>query len=162
MFFRDIIGHQEAKEKLIGSVKENRVSHAQLFLGPEGSGALPLALAYSQYINCENRQADDSCGKCASCIKAQKMIHPDIYYSFPVYKSKPGSENPALSSDFLRQWREAILENPYQNVTSWLEFIGAENKQGNISAGECRDIIHKLNLETFESEHKILIMWRAE
>ncbi|MGB3077384.1 MAG: DNA polymerase III subunit [Chitinophagales bacterium] len=162
MFFKDVIGQQEIKQKLINSVKESRVSHTQLFLGPEGSGNLALALAFSQFVNCENRQADDSCGKCASCVKSQKMIHPDIHYSYPAFKLKTGSENPALSSDFLPLWREAVLENPYRNVSEWLDFINAENKQGNISAAECRAIIHTLNLKTYESPYKILILWRAE
>ncbi len=162
MFFREVIGQQEIKQKLIRSVKENRVSHTQLFLGPEGSGNLALALAFAQFVNCENRQEDDSCGKCPSCVKSLKMIHPDIHYSFPAFKLKAGSENPALSSDFLPLWREAMLENPYRNVSGWLDFIHAENKQGNISAAECRAIIHNLNLKTYESDYKILILWRAE
>ncbi|HUM45274.1 MAG TPA: DNA polymerase III subunit [Chitinophagales bacterium] len=162
MFFKDVIGQHEIKQKLISSVKESRVSHTQLFVGPEGCGNLALALAFAQYVNCENRQADDSCGKCMSCVKSQKMIHPDIHYSYPSFKLKSGSENPALSSDFLPLWREAMLENPYRSVTEWLDFINAENKQGNISAAECRAIIHTLSLKTYESEYKILILWRAE
>lgn len=162
MFFRDVIGQQEIKQKLISSVKESRVSHTQLFLGPEGSGNLALAFAFAQFVNCENRQVDDSCGKCPSCVKSQKMIHPDIHYSYPAFKLKAGSENPALSSDFLPLWREAMLENPYRNVSGWLDFIHAENKQGNISAAECRAIIHNLNLKTYEADYKILIVWRAE
>ena len=162
MFFREVIGQGEIKERLISSVKENRVSHTQLFIGPEGSGNLPLGLAFAQYVNCENKGEDDSCGKCPSCAKSGKMIHPDIHYSYPVYKLKTGSENPALSDDFIKQWREAVIANPYLNAPEWLEFINAENKQGNISAGECRNIIHKLSLKTFETGFKILIMWRAE
>ncbi|MFI5135055.1 MAG: ATP-binding protein [Chitinophagales bacterium] len=162
MFFKSIIGQQSVKEKLLLSVQQNRVSHSQLFSGSEGNGALALALAFAQYINCENKSETDSCGTCSSCIKSQKMIHPDIHYSFPVYKLKSGSENPALSSDFIKQWREAVLANPYQNLNDWLDFINAENKQGNISAEECRVIIHNLNLKTFESKYKVMIIWMAE
>ncbi len=162
MNFSSVIGQQQVKEKLLLSVQQNRVSHAQLFLGPEGSGALALALAFAQYINCENRTETDSCGTCPSCIKSQKLIHPDIHFSFPVYKLKSGSENPAWSSDFIKQWREAVLANPYQHINDWLDFINAENKQGNISADECRTIIHQLNLKTFESRHKVQIIWMAE
>lgn len=162
MFFKDVIGQQSIKQKLIRSVREGRVSHAQLFLGPEGSGNLALALAFAQYLNCENRQPEDSCGTCMSCVKSLKLIHPDIHYSYPAFKLKAGSENPALSSDFLPLWREAILENPYRNVAEWLDFINAENKQGNISAAECRSIIHTLSLKTYESAYKILVLWRAE
>lgn len=162
MFFTDVIGQEEIKKKLINSVKESRVSHTQLFLGPEGSGNLALALAFAQFVNCEDKSPEDSCGKCASCVKSQKMIHPDIHYSYPTFKLKSGSENPALSSDFLPLWREAVFKNPYRNVSEWLDFINAENKQGNISAAECRAIIHTLSLKTYESEYKILLLWRAE
>ncbi|MBA3647335.1 MAG: hypothetical protein H0W62_02115 [Chitinophagales bacterium] len=161
MFFSQIIGQKEIKKRLVQSVKENRVSHTQLFVSSEGSGDLPIALAFAQYLNCENKlNEDDSCGKCPSCIKAQKMIHPDIHYSYPVIKSKP--DKVSLSTDFVKQWREAIMVNPYLNLLDWLDFLNAENKQGNITADECRDIIHKLSLKIFESQYKILIMWMAE
>ncbi|HYV91425.1 MAG TPA: hypothetical protein VE978_06565 [Chitinophagales bacterium] len=162
MFFSEIIGQKTVKEKLLLSVQHNRVSHSQLFLGPEGNGSLALALAYAQYLNCENKLENDSCGKCPSCIKSQKMIHPDIHFLFPVFKLKSGSENPALSSDFIKLWREAVLSNPWQNLSDWLDFIDAENKQGNISAEECRLIIHDLSMKTFESKHKVMIIWMAE
>lgn len=162
MFFNEIIGQQTVKDKLLLSVHQNRVSHAQLFLGPEGSGSLPMALAFAQYLNCENKKDKDSCGECPSCIKSQKMIHPDIHYSYPIFKLKSGSENPALSTDFIKQWREAVQSNPYQNVNDWLDFIKAENKQGNISADECRHIIHQLGMKSFESKYKVLIIWMAE
>jgi DNA polymerase-3 subunit delta' len=171
MFFSEIIGQKTVKEKLLLSVQQNRVSHSQLFIGPEGNGSLPLALAYAQYLNCENKLdnarlndavGQDSCGKCPSCIKSQKMIHPDIHFSFPVFKLKSGSENPALSSDFIKPWREAVLANPYQNLSDWLDFIDAENKQGNISADECRLMIHDLSMKTYESKHKVMIIWMAE
>jgi DNA polymerase-3 subunit delta' len=162
MLFSTIIGQLPAKEKLLLSVQQNRVSHAQLFLGADGSGALALALAFAQYLNCQNKTDADSCGQCPSCLKAEKLIHPDIHFSFPVYKLKSGSENPALSVDFIRQWREAVLGDPYLDLGEWLDFIGAENKQGNISADECRSIIHRLSLKTFESPHKVMIIWMAE
>ena len=162
MFFREVVGQAHIKEKLLLSVQQNRLSHAQLFLGPEGNGSLPLALAFAQYINCENKQETDSCGACSSCIKSQKMIHPDIHYSYPVFKLKSGADHPALSSDFIRQWRESVLANAYMNLNDWLDHINAENKQGAISADECRDIINRLKLKTFESKHKVMIIWRPE
>jgi DNA polymerase-3 subunit delta' len=162
MLFSKVIGQAAVKEKLLLSVRQNRVSHAQLFLGSEGSGALALALALAQYMNCENRLESDSCGKCSSCMKAEKMVHPDIHFSFPVYKLKSGSENPALSDDFIKPWREAVTDNPYLSLGQWLQFIEAENKQGNISADECRQIIHRLQFKTFESPFKVMIIWMAE
>jgi DNA polymerase-3 subunit delta' len=188
MQFQSIIGQKETKEQLVQMVQHNRLSHALLFLGKEGSGALQIALAFAQYIVCQssavNRQSsikepslfgepepaptnneqrttiNDSCGQCPACKKANDLIHPDIHFSYPVITKKPG-EKP-ISSDFIKKWREFIVQNPYGNVYDWLQFIGAENKQGNITANECNDIIRKLNLKSFESEYKILIMWMPE
>ncbi len=160
MFFRDVIGQDEIKKNLISSVQQKKISHAQLFLGKDGYGTLPLALAYAQYLACTNRSDNDSCGKCSNCIKSQKLIHPDIHYSFPVINKKP-TEKP-LSSDFIEEWRQIIHANIYFTYDDWMKKIDAENKQGFIRIGESRDIIVKLKLKNFESEYKILIMWRVE
>jgi len=137
-------------------IATDRMSHALLFLGAEGCGKLSLALAFAQYVLCQNKTDDDSCGKCPSCIKAAKLIHPDIHFSYPTVGSK------AKSTDYLTEWRSALIENPYQNAIQWLQAIGAENKQGNITKDECVDIIKKLSLKIFEGSHKILIMWLPE
>ena len=180
MQFQSIIGQKETKEQLVQMVQHNRLSHALLFLGKEGSGALQLALAFAQYIVCkpQSKEVDlfaatepqttnhkpqtgnDSCGTCPACTKANQLIHPDIHFSYPVITKKTG-EKP-ISTDFIKEWRQFIAANPYGNVYDWLQFIGAENKQGNITASECNDIIRKLNLKSFESEYKILIMWMPE
>jgi DNA polymerase III subunit delta' len=173
MLFRNVIGQSEVKQHLIELVQFNRVSHALLFLGTEGSGALPLALAFAQYIICDKvngrqkhpdssgrENEPDSCGECPACVKAQKLIHPDIHFSYPVIPRKPGDK--PVSSDYMTEWREFISQNAYGNVYDWLQFIGAENKQGNITAQECNDIIRKLYLKSFESDYKILVMWMPE
>lgn len=160
MLFSDIIGQEATRQQLLQSVQQNRLSHAMILLGPEGSGGLPLALAFSQYITCENKQAHDACGVCASCVKAGKYIHPDIHFSYPVVPRKPGDK--PVSTDYVAEWRQFIAAHPYGNAYDWLQFIGAENKQGNITAMECNDIIHKLALKSFESEYKVLVMWMPE
>ena len=111
-------------------------------------------------LNLKPATSNDSCGICPSCIKAQQFVHPDIHFSYPVVTKKSGT--PPLAQIISREWREFIKSYPYGNVYDWLQFIGAENKQGNITANECNDIIHKLNLKSFESEYKILIMWMPE
>jgi DNA polymerase-3 subunit delta' len=186
MQFSKIIGQQEVKKQLVELVQHNRLSHALLFLSKEGSGALSLALALAQYITCEKTTVNrpqstapsllfdespspssvdrglltDSCGTCPSCIKALQFIHPDIHFSYPVVTKKAGS--PPLSTDYISEWREFVKTYSYGNVYDWLQFIGAENKQGNITANECNDIIRKLSLKSFESEYKVLIMWMPE
>lgn len=147
------------KKRLITSVKENRVSHAQLFLGPSGAGPLPLALAYIQYIGCENK-TDDSCGKCNSCNKFSKMIHPDVHFTYPVAGVKD-VKNPK-SVNFLAEWREAVSANPYLDLQEWYEMLGMENKQGLISVDESADIIKSLTLKSFESEYKFVLIWMPE
>lgn len=160
MSFNNVIGQAAIKQSLVELIKFNRLSHALLFLGNEGSGALPLALAFAQYTICDNQQPLDSCGVCPSCIKSRQLIHPDIHFSYPVIPKKAGDK--PVSTDYISEWREFFGQYPYGNAYDWLQFIGAENKQGNITAHECNDIIHKLNLKSFESGYKILVMWMPE
>ncbi|MFI5171292.1 MAG: ATP-binding protein [Chitinophagales bacterium] len=157
MLFKDIIGQSRIKQQLLTAVAENRVSHAQLFLGPEGCGNLAMALAFAQYINCENK-TDDACGKCASCIKAQKFIHPDIHYTFPFIKS----DKKELCADWLPEWREFLQKTPYASYNEWIKFIEPDNKQGNITAKECSDILRRLSLKNYESPYKVQILWLPE
>ncbi|MFI5164345.1 MAG: ATP-binding protein [Bacteroidia bacterium] len=159
MLFKDIIGQEEVKKRLVHSVQENRVSHAQLFLGAVGSGALPLAIAYSQYILCKQRSETDSCGKCPSCIKAEKLIHPDIHFVYPIAIKKHESE---ISTDVVAEWREAFLENPYLNLSDWFSHLDAENKQPIIGVEESGEILRKLSLTTYEGEFKVMIIWMPE
>ncbi|MDO3641840.1 ATP-binding protein [Mucilaginibacter sp. L3T2-6] len=158
MQFKHIVGQDAIKQRLITSVKENRVSHAQLFLGPGGSGSLPLAVAYAQYLSCENRLEDDSCGECASCRKYQKLMHPDLHFSYPFFAKH--KEDTAIT--FIEQWREAFTTNPYLNLDTWRDYLDAENKQANINIAECHQIIKKLSFKPFESAYKILILWLPE
>lgn len=186
MLFKDIVGRQEVKQKLVDIVAHNRLSHALLFLGKEGSGTLPLALAFANYVSLHtsgsNRanevslfgdtpeaqikeastpeEADLFMQNHKSFGKITELVHPDIHYTYPVIVKKPG-EKP-ISTDFITQWRAFVKEQPYSNAFDWLQFIGAENKQGNITANECTEIIRKLSLKSFESEFKILIVWMPE
>lgn len=158
MRFKDIIGHEAIKHNLLQTVKDNRISHAQLFLGPESSGSLALALAYAQYINCLAKTEHDSCGGCSSCAKYAKIIHPDLHFSFPFFAKGPKE----TSLDYIADWREAFLKNPYISLDQWREMAKAENKQANINIAECHQIIKSLSLKPFEAEYKVLIMWLPE
>ena len=160
MQFKDIIGQESIKKRLIQSVVENRVSHAQLMIGPNGVGKLALAIAFGQYLSCTNRNDNDSCGVCPSCKKYEKLIHPDLHFVFPVISSPKFSQ--AVSDNYISEWRELINKNPYISLNGWLEYIGSENKQGLISTHESGQIIKKLNLKSFESEYKIMIIWMPE
>lgn len=160
MLFSAIPGQLSVKEKLIGLVDHNRLSHALLFLGKEGSGSLQMAIAFAQYILCEQKKDNDSCGTCPSCMKAASLMHPDIHFSFPTI-TKAGVDKP-VCNDFINEWRSFVAQTPFGNAFDWLQCLGAENKQGNITAHECEDIIRKLNLKSFESGYKILIQWLPE
>jgi DNA polymerase-3 subunit delta' len=159
--FADIIGQQGLKQQLIHTIKEGRVSHAQLFLGPEGSGKLPLAIAYAQYLNCKSPSEEDSCGICSSCQKYNKLIHPDLHFSFPIVNKGTDAEKNSCAAH-MKDFREAFLADPYMSYNDWMVAHGAENKQGNISKFECYDIISKLGLAPFEAGFKVLIMWLPE
>ncbi|GAB3527759.1 hypothetical protein GCM10027443_04660 [Pontibacter brevis] len=161
MQFSNIIGHQETKALLLKSVQQNHVAHAQLFLGQEGSANLALALAYATYINCENKQPEDSCGTCGSCVKMNKLVHPDFNFVMPVTTTKSVSKD-ALSNKFMNEWREFVLTSPYQGLNEWMQHIGAENKQGNISKDESRQLVKLVSLKAFEGAYKIVVIWLPE
>ena len=191
MQFSQIPDHDIVKEKLTDLVNNNRLSHALLFLGKEGCGALPMAIAFAQYILCERNQAagkekppslfgdepvqesvvwPDSCGVCATCSKVSQLIHPDLHFSYPALK-RDSRHDKVLSTDYAASWREFIQESPYGNVSDWIDFLKANsklkienpaNKQGNITVHECEDILRKFSLKAFENKYKILIMWMPE
>jgi len=156
MNFSQFPGQKETISRLIRSVKEERVSHAQLFTGPEGCGSLALALAYARYVSCENRSDDDSCGTCKSCVKYEKMIHPDLHFVFPVIKNKKDYE--PVSDSFIEEWRLFVKKSPFFTLNNWLDSIEVGNAQGMIFASEAGEIIRKLNLKTFESDFKIMVI----
>ncbi|CAN5855625.1 DNA polymerase III subunit delta' [soil metagenome] len=188
MLFQSIIGQKDIKVHLMHMIQQNRLSHALLFLGKEGVGALPLAIAFANYLSLPKNavpkkkeaslfgeapeevlattvpttpaEIDNWMQQQQGWGKVKDMVHPDIHFSYPVIPRKSGDK--PISTDYIKEWREFISTNPYGNVYDWLQFIGAENKQGNITAHECSDIIRKMNLKSFESEYKILIMWMPE
>lgn len=163
MKFSEIIGQEEVKQQLLRSVKEERISHAQLFSGPPGNGKLALALAYAQYVSCKNKQENDSCGTCSSCIKFAKLVHPDVHFAMPLASTKKITKAESLvSNTFMTEWREFMIENPYAGIHEWFSKIGVENKQGNINVHESAEILRKLSLKPYEGEFRILIMWMAE
>lgn len=161
MLFSNVVGQHNAKARLKEAVQQNRISHAQLFLGPEGSGNLLLAIAYAQYVSCQNRSEHDACGVCPSCIKYQKLAHPDLHFVFPV-ATTPSIKSKPVSDNFIGLWRDKLIENPYFKLNQWLEHIGVENKQGLIGTDEAAEIIKKLNLKTYEAEYKVMIIWMPE
>lgn len=141
-------------------VRQDHLPHALLLLGAEGTGGLPLALALAQFLFCTDNKEGDSCGQCADCRKVARLEHADLHLSFPSISPKPGTK--ALSRHFIQEFREFAAQTPYASTYDWLQFINAENKQGNITAEECRDIIDVLNLKSYEGGRKVLIMWRPE
>ncbi|WP_461789102.1 DNA polymerase III subunit [Pedobacter sp.] len=158
MQFKEIIGQESVKQHLLQTVAENRVSHAQLFLSPQGSGALPLAIAYAQYINCEQQTANDSCGECSSCRKYERLIHPDLHFSYPFFAN--GKDD--VAKNYLEEWRGMIQKSIYFDLDIWRANLEAGNKQPNINIAEAHDIIKKLSYKAFEAQTKVLIMWLPE
>ena len=160
MLFSEIIGQQEIKKRFIRTVTEQRIPHAQLLRGPEGVGKLGLAIAYAQYICCENRTETDSCGVCASCVKYRKLAHPDLHFVFPVIK--PPGKTSVVCDDFIAEFRAMVLGDLYFGVNEWYAKISGDAKQGMIYGNESEEIIRKLSLKTYESEYKVMIIWLPE
>lgn len=162
MLFKDIVGQDELKERLIRGVREGRISHAQMFLGEPGSGTIPLAIAYAQYLNCSDRGEHDSCGVCPSCHKMQKLMHPDIHFTFPINKTSEIGDKVVVSDLFLGYWRSIVQNLTYFDEQDWYSHIDLGNKQGLISVAEADNIIKKLSFKAYEAEYKVLLMWLPE
>jgi DNA polymerase-3 subunit delta' len=156
MLLSHVVGQEYAKKGLLKMYDSDHLPHALLITGAEGTGGLPLALAFAQYIFCTNKQSNGSCGVCADCHKTSRLEHADLHITFPVFGPKE------LSKTYLQEFREFIAQTPYGTTYDWLQFINAENKQGNITAEECRVILDNLNLKSYEGGRKIQIIWRPE
>ena len=164
MRFEKIIGQTHVKERLVQTVTENRISHAQLFMGSEGCGKLALAIAYAQFINCTGRKTGDtdSCGTCPSCHKFEQLAHPDLHFVYPVAATKDVPKKP-ISKNFADKWRKLVLEhNAYIRLPQWYDTIGIENKQGIINADDCNEIIKTLSYKSYEAKYKVMIIWMVE
>lgn len=162
MQFQLIPGQANEKKQLISQVDQDRIPHAQILLGRPGSPKLALALAYACYILCEDRAEGDACGKCRSCLKSMQYKHPDLHFAFPVISKEGKKRDETTSQDFLEQWRSALTSNPYMDIQSWSQLIGAEKSQPNINTRECNDMIKQLGMRSFESPYKLQIIWLPE
>lgn len=161
MKFSDIVGQNHLKNHLVNSVKKGRIPHAQLFIGPEGSGTLSMALAYAQYIICNNKGSENEGGSAACNLKFDHLQHPDLHFVYPVATTDSIKSNP-VSDDFMSSWIDFLKETPYGSVNDWYEAIGIQKKQGNISVHEAASILKKLILKPFEGGYKVMIIWMAE
>ena len=158
MQFRDIIGQQEVKDRLIQSVQEGRVPHAQLFTGPAGVGKLQLAIAYAQYLNCPHHTDHDSCGVCPTCLQYRNLQHPDLHFVFPIVKD----DKKDVCDDYFADFRKLLSERRYFDIDDWYKAIGVETKQGMIYEKESSEILRKLSLKAFGDGYKIMIIWQPE
>ena len=159
MRFSEIPSNYNTKHQLLKAIDSERLSHAHLFVGEDGSPGLPLALAFAQYVMCQNKTQNDSCGKCPTCLKNDKLIHPDVHFIFPVITNKSAV---TLSEHFLEQWRTAVNETPYMSEEDWYLKLGAGNKQGFISAHEANNLSHKLSLKPYENSYRLIIIWHSD
>ncbi len=160
MLLKQVVGQQPAKSGLLRMWENNHLPHALMIAGAEGTGGLPLALAFTQFLFCTNKQETDACGNCPDCLKISRLEHADLHLSFP--SIPPKSNTKAMSRHFIQPFREFVAQTPYGTTFDWLQFINAENKQGNITAEECREIINHLNLKSYEGGRKVQIIWRPE
>jgi len=161
MFFKDVLGLAHIKSHLTTTADAGRIAHAQLFVGPEGSGTLPLAIAYAQYLLCGNSGGENEGGNMVCNTKCQSLAHPDLHFAFPVSNSDKVKSH-AVSDHYLEEWRHFIKTQPYGNLFDWYRAIGIEKKQGQIGVDEAHDIVKKLSLKSYEGGYKVLVVWMAE
>ncbi|WP_452225452.1 DNA polymerase III subunit [Lacinutrix chionoecetis] len=161
MLFSEIIGQTHIKKHLTASVDNGRIPHAQLFIGPEGSGTLPMAIAYAQYVLCSNTEGENNKGNEACNLKFKNFSHPDLHFAFPVTTNDKVKRHP-VSSHFLEEWRDLLIKQPYGNLFDWYKLLGVDNKQGQIGVDEAQDIIKSLALKSYEGGYKVMLIWMAE
>ena len=162
MLFNDVIGLPHIKNHLTTTADRNRIPHAQLFTGKPGSGALPMAIAYAQYILCKNSDGENNNPEAQSCnLKFRNFSHPDLHFAFPVAANEKIKKHP-VSSHFLEEWRDFLSRNPYGNLYDWYQRLGIENKQGRIGVDEAQEIVKSLSLKAYEGGFKVMIVWMPE
>ncbi len=163
MRFSSVIGQDEVKKRLKLLVREDRLPHALLFCGPQGSGKMALALSLASYLLCPNSNDEDSCSECNQCSMLSKFVHPDLHFSFPVIKpAGTPSDHKMISDDFIYEWREMLSLSPYFTMDSWLKRMKAQNQQAIIYVAESTEIIKKLSLKSSQGGYKVCIMWLPE
>jgi DNA polymerase-3 subunit delta' len=161
MLFDDILGKGYIKNHLTQNVDRGRIPHAQLFIGPEGSGTLPMAIAYAQYILCSNTDGENNTGNQACNLKFTHFSHPDLHFAFPVTTSDKAKSHP-ISNNYMDEWRQMLTEQPYGNLFDWYKLLGVENKQGQIGVDEALEIVKSLSLKSYEGGYKVMLIWMAE
>ena len=161
VFFKDIIGQTPIVDRLRRSVDENKIAHALLISGPQGHGKLPIASALANYLLCGG-SGNDACGACPACVKLSKYIHSDLHFVFPVKKKKGGSDSAPVSDDYIAEWRDLLLKNPYFSYDDWLARLDVENQQPMIYERESSEILHKLSMQSREGGWKVVIIWLPE
>ncbi len=161
MLFSEVFGLPHIKNHLTTTAENGRIPHAQLFVGSPGSGTLPMAIAYAQYVLCQNKGGENSGGVESCNIKINRLAHPDLHFAFPVAANDRVKKNP-VSANFLEEWRQFVENEPYGSLFDWYQKLGIENKQGQIGVHEAQDIVKSLSLKSFEGGYKVMIIWMAE
>jgi DNA polymerase III subunit delta' len=161
MQFSQILGQEYIKSHLIKSASTGRIPHAQLFVGSEGSGTLPMAIAYAQYILCANVAVENSGGNASCNLKFETVSHPDLHFVYPTVTTEDVKTKPK-SLDFITDWRQFLAENPYGSLFDWYKMLGVQNKQGEIRVEDAQEVLKSLSLKSYEGGYKIMIVWMAD
>ena len=161
MLFSEILGQSHLKKHLTNTVDSGRIPHAQMFVGPEGSGTLPMAIAYARYILCRNKNGENTGGDSACNLKFEHLSHPDIHFIYPTVTTSKIKSKPK-SLDFIKEWRDFLNDNPYGSLFDWYQILGVDNKQGIIRVDDATEIVKTLSLKSYEGGYKVMIVWMAD
>ena len=161
MQFSDILGQEHIKSHLIKSASSGRIPHAQLFVGPDGCGTLAMAIAYAQYILCKNSGSENSDGNESCNLKFNSISHPDLHFIYPTVTTEDVKTD-LKSTDFIADWRQFLLDNPYGSLFDWYRTLGVKNKQGEIRVEDAQEILKSLALKSYEGGYKVMIIWMAD
>ncbi|GAA0714214.1 DNA polymerase III subunit delta' [Aquimarina litoralis] len=161
MLFSEILGLTHIKSYLTTSVERGRIPHAQLFVGSSGSGTLPMAIAYAQYILCQNTEGENTGGNQACNVKFNHLAHPDLHFAYPVATNDKVKKHPT-ANHFAEEWRTFVKETPYGSIFDWYLLLGIEKKQGQIGVDEALEVVKKLSLKSYEGGYKVMLIWMAD
>ena len=159
MLFKNIYGQEQVKQRLLTEIREGRIAHAQMFNGPAGNGAFALALAYARMVLCKKPTEDDACGQCQSCLMVDRLEHPDLHFVFPIFKR---GDKDTLCNEFIKEWKEMVMENPYFDLNDWMNKIDSGNKQLTIYRSESENMVHKMSMKSNQGGYKVMIIWLPE
>jgi DNA polymerase-3 subunit delta' len=151
-------GYEKQIALLENLIDNEQLPHGILLNGPDGNGLPNIAAYLASALMCENKNNGKACGACRHCRQISQLSHPDVFWLFPVFKSKDIQH----AQDAMRKFREFYFQNPYFTMKAWSAELDAENKQLQIGVEDAKQLIQHLALTALSGRWKVVIIWAME